>query len=219
MKLKQLVLVFGLSIIITGCFNDNSPPVYEDVEGVVLTNQGDPLGNVDVHIRNHFEPGGFITGDNDVDGINITIQIESRDLITGHLYKNGGLDPIATFISDTLGTGERTINIPDSLLTNGILAYELRNSARQLASNLFVVNKSDNLLPGRLPFTKTDINGEFILDIEAISVGQSFSTANGGGFVVTDSLQLIITEGDNILAKRKVRVLPDQSNYFEITVD
>lgn len=217
MKIKQLVLVVSSVLIITGCFDDTTPPVYEDVQGVVLSG-GNPLTNVDVHIRNHFDPGGYISGENDRDGINITIQVGTRDLITGRLYKNRGSDPIATFIEDTLGAGEQTINIPDSLLVNGILAYEIRNSTGQLAS-LFVVNKADSLLPGRLPFTQTGTNGEFILDVEAISVGQSFTTASGGGFEVTDSLQLIITEGDNILAKQKVRVLPDQSNYFEISID
>lgn len=217
MKIKQLILVVSSVLIITGCFDDNTPPVYEDVEGVVLSN-GDPLSNVDVHIRNHFDPGGFVIGESDRNGLNVTIQLQSKDLITGHLYKNRGLEPIATFFEDTLDAGERTINIPDSLLANGILAYDIRNSSRQLATNLILVTKPDSMLPGRLPFAKTDANGEFILKAESISVGQSFRTSVGG-FEVTENLELIITEGENILAKRKVRVLPDQSNYFEIIID
>lgn len=216
MKFSYIIILSA--VLLSGCLKSETEPVYEDVEGVVLSN-GNPLTNVEVHIRNHFNPGGFISGQSDTNGVNITIQLATKDLITGHLYKNGGEEPIATFIEDTLAAGERTINIPDSLLTNGILAYDIRSSSSLLAASLFVVNKPDSTLPGRLPFTKTDTNGEFILDVDAISVGQSFRFANGGGFEVTDSLQLIITEGENILAKESVRVLPNQSNFFEITLD
>lgn len=216
MKFSYIIILSA--VLLSGCLNSETEPVYEDVEGVVLSN-GNPLTNVDVHIRNHFNPGGFISGDSDTNGVDITIQLGTRDLITGHLYKNGGEEPIATFIEDTLEAGERTINIPDSLLANGILAYDIRSSSSQLATSLFVINKPDSTLPGRLPFAKTDANGEFNLDVDAISVGQSFRFANGGGFEVTDSLQLIITEGENILAKESVRVLPNQSNFFEITLD
>lgn len=217
MKIRQILLIVGSILVLNGCFDDNTPPVYEDVEGVV-TSQGEPLGDIAVHIRNHFAPGGFIESDGN-SNLRVSLTIQTRDLITGKLYKNGETDPFATFIEDSLNSGNHEVSIPDSLLMNGILAYEIRNSSRQIASSLFVVNKPDTTLPKMMPFTKTSSTGEFYFDIDALSIGQAFTAPNGGGFEVTDSLQMIITQGDEVVGKGKVKVVPDQSNYFEITIE
>ncbi|MEX2478436.1 MAG: hypothetical protein WD357_08360 [Gracilimonas sp.] len=217
MRVKQLLIVVGSVLILNGCFDDNSPPVYEDIEGVVLSG-GEPLTDASVHIRNHFDPGGFIQTDGE-NTVSVSFSLQLRDLVTGNLYKNGGGEPFAVFFEDSLNSGNHEVEIPDSLLMNGILAYEIRNSSSQIATSLFVVNKPDSMLLDMIPFTTTNADGAFFMNKDALSLGQSFSTANGGGFDVTDSLQILITEGDEVIKTEKVRVKPDQSNYFEITID
>lgn len=218
-KIKQLLFLATAFFMVTGCLNNSEkPPVYEDVEGMVTSN-GEPVSNANIHIRNHFNPGGFIVNEDREGDLTITLNIQNEGLYTGNLYRNGSDTVLATFFNDSLQTGQREISIPDSLLSNGIFGYEIRNTAVQVAGNLFVVSKPDSTLPESLPFTRTNTNGEFNLNIFYLSIGQSFSTANGGGFEVTDSLEIIVTDEENVLKTEKVKVEPDQTNYFEITLN
>ncbi|MBD3617110.1 MAG: hypothetical protein HUJ22_11125 [Gracilimonas sp.] len=218
MKTKQLLFLVAPFFLVTGCLNNSDkPPVYEDVEGMVTSN-GEPVNNASIHIRNHFNPGGFIVSGQGEEDLTISVNIQDEGLYTGNLYRNGSDTVLATFFNDSLQTGQQEISIPDSLLSNGIFGYEVRNTAVQVAGNLFVISKPDTALPESLPFTRTNANGEFNLNIHYLSIGQSFITGSGG-FEVTDSLEIIITDGENVLETEKVKVEPNQVNYFEIILN
>ncbi|WP_421773350.1 hypothetical protein [Gracilimonas sp.] len=210
-----LLVIFSLSL--SGCFfNNDSTPVYREAEGVVLEN-GEGVANADIHIRNKFDPGGFSQEPAATSyTINFSVQIEA--LYTLSLFRIGSDSVYNTFFEDTLAAGEHSILVPDSLLTNGILGYEVRSNFDMLTSSLFLVNKPDSSLPGSFPLTKTNANGEFTLDPEQLALGRSFTSVSGG-FEVKDSLKIYVVRDSTIQAIKPVKFKPDKDNFFEIIVE
>lgn len=217
MKLPFSLLIISISLFLTGCFfNNNSTPTYKEAEGVVLEN-GNGVANAEIHIRNSFDPGGFTqqpAAQNYI--INFGIQVEAVYSVS--LFRHGSDSVYNTFFEDTLASGEHSITVPDSLLTNGILGYEIRSNQDLLTSSLFLVNKPDSLLPGSYPFTTTNSLGEFSLNAEYLALGESF-TSQTGGFDITDSLKIYIVQDSTIQAERAVKIKPNQDNFFEIILD
>ncbi|MEQ8524357.1 hypothetical protein [Gracilimonas sp.] len=216
MKHIHLLVLSGFILFFTSCINDKDIPVYEEVEGVVLEN-GQAVSNADIHIRNHFNPGGF-SQENAAEEYTINFTIQSEAVYTISLFRHGADSIFYTFFDDTLAPGNQEIIIPDSLLTNGILGYEIETNQDLVTRNLFLVNKPDSLLPGSFPFTTTNALGEFTLNQNYLALGLGFRSIDGF-FEVTDSLQIYVVQDSSIQAKRTVEVKPNKSNFFEIVLD
>lgn len=214
MKNLHIALLLGSALIFSSCLNSETPDYYNFVDGRVLAN-GEPVSNADIHIRNHFNPGGFKVNEDNTFDIEFSVALETY--FVGNLYRYRADTAFATFLSDTLEQGDHRITIPDSLLSNGIYSYSMQNERGQGFSNLIVINKPDSALPGLTPFTKTNAEGEFVLNSFNLAFGHEFSSQEKGNFEITDSLQIIITRGDSIFAKERVKVEPNTENYFEIS--
>jgi hypothetical protein len=214
LKLTHISALIGL-LFISGCFKTDAPDVYEDVEGVVLSANGDPVNKAHIHIRNHYKPGGFRVNETQAT-VKVNFNAPYESIYEGLLYHHGAQKPMLTFFRDTLQSGEHSIVIPDSLLSNGVYAYDVRSERASLYSSLFLINKPDSLLPATLPFAVTDAQGKFTLDPIYLAVNRAFNSGIGGRFVITDSLQIIVTDNSQVLKKRTVRVKPNQSNFLRL---
>ncbi|MAL18638.1 MAG: hypothetical protein CL670_13140 [Balneola sp.] len=218
MKLTPLVFLSTILFFLSGCLsNADGPKIYRDATGVVLTSGGDPVADADIHIRNHFNPGGFLPeliGDT----VRVNFSAPTRTLYRASIYRHDANSLLATFFEDTLESGDQELIIPDSLLSNGILGFQVSTSARVLGGSLFVVNKPDSLLVGTLPFTETSAEGEFRLNSSYLAIGSSFN-ASSGSFKITDSLQIMVVQDSVITSKRAVKLKANEQNFFEITVD
>lgn len=218
--MKSYLILLGASLLFfTSCFGPAEElPVYFNVHGAVVTSDGEPVLGKQIHIRNHFRDVGFIENESYEEDYSLRINIEIQDLYTANLFRYQARNPILAFFEDTLSVGQRELTIADSLLTNGIYAYEVVAQSSLITSGLFLVNKPDSLLPGTLPFTTTQANGEYTLNAAYLALGRTFN-ATGGGFEITDSLQIIVSDNEKIIKKEYVEVLPEQENYFEIVID
>lgn len=217
MKLTHVFALIGL-LFLTGCFKNSTPDVYEDVEGVVLASNGDPVNKAHIHIRNNFKPGGFNINESQAQ-IAISFNAPYESIYEGLLFHHGAQKPLLTFFRDTLQSGEHSVEIPDSLLSNGMYGYQIRSERASLYSSLFMVNKPDSLLPKSLPFALTNSQGKFTLHALHLALNRAFNSKSGGRFAITDSLQIIITDTSRVIKKQAVYVRPNQSNFFEITLD
>ncbi len=217
MRYTSPLFLVILSLILSGCFfNNDSTPVYREAEGVVLEN-GEGVTNASIHIRNNFDPGGFSqqpAAPNYM--INFSIEVEAFYSLS--LFRHGSDSTYNTFFEDTLAAGEHAIQVPDSLLTNGILGYEVRSNQDLLTTSLFLVNKPDSALPGSVPFTRTNTSGEFTLNPEYLALGKSF-TSQTGSFEITDSLKIYVVQDSTIQTIKAVKYKPNQDNFFEIIVE
>lgn len=211
-----LILLFAAILLFTGCLNNSDDPVfYNNVEGTVLSG-GEPLPDAHIHIRNHFEPGGFMVSEED-DEVTIDFNVPQRALFSGDLYRFGSDSSFASFLDDTLEAVEQSILIPDSLLSNGIFEYIIQNDLGQGFSGLLSINKPDSLIIDAAPYTVTNSAGEFTLRAFNMAFGRQFSSAESGSFEITDSLEIIVVTGDSIFTKQRVKVQPNEDNFFEIT--
>ncbi|MEX0845238.1 MAG: hypothetical protein WD022_08140 [Balneolaceae bacterium] len=218
MKTSYILLLVSLLLLLSGCFDTEDIPVYEDVEGVVLLN-GEPVANADIHIRNHFNPGGFSFPQDPLEDYSFIFNTPTDGQYIASLFRHGADTVYATFFDARLEFGQNEIQIPDTLLTNGIVGYQVSSPVTRLAADLFLVNKPDSTLPESLPFAKTGLNGQFLLNAAYLALGRSFRTGSGSGFEVNDSLQIIIVRDEQIIRKEEVYIAPDQSNFFEINLD
>jgi len=217
---SYLVLLVTSILFLTGCFGpEEEIPVYFNVHGAVVTTDGEPVVGKKVHIRNHFRDLGFIEDESYEEDYSLRFNAELQTLYTANLFRYGARNPLLTFFEDTLDVGQQELTVADSLLTNGIYGYEVLTPINLVASGLFLVNKPDSLLPNTFPFTTTQANGEYTLNAAYLALGRPFNSSAGGGFELTDSLQIIISDNEKILKKKYVKVLPEQANYFEIVVD
>jgi hypothetical protein len=217
LKYIYLILITGLSLLLTGCLEGTKTPVYQDVEGAVVATSGAGIAGANIHIRNNFDPGGF-SQQPSAEEFTIGFEAPVDTTYTMNLYRPGAANPFATFFNDTLSPGPQEITIPDSLLSNGILEYEIITGSEFLYSSLFLVNKPDTALIGTTPLTISDSNGEFILESDYLALGRPFQNS-GGGFEITDSLEIIVITQDSVITKQRLKVEPNQANFFEVTID
>lgn len=211
-----LLVVASILAILTGCNNNEPIPVYEDVRGIVLSD-GEPVPNARIYIRSHFVPGGFIA--DTLDSVSISFNAVVNTIYTGSIYHYGSDSVKNVFFDDSLETGPQTLFIPDSLLTNGIFSYNIRNEFSDIVESLFLINKPNESLPDAVPFTFADTEGNFTLDSDFLALDRIFSTTGGGSFEITDSLQIIVADTTQVLSIDTVRVEPNQANFFEITLN
>jgi hypothetical protein len=217
LKFPLFIILSTILFASTGCLNTDNPKIYRDATGVVLNSAGDPVADANIHIRNHFDPGGFLPeliGDT----VRISFSAPSRNLYRAAIYRHDANSFLTTFFEDTLDEGDQEIIIPDSLLSNGILGYQVSTPAGALGGSLFVVNKPDSMLIGTLPFTVTDPDGQFRLSSAYLAIGNSFNAASGS-FKITDSLQVMVIKDSVIIGKESLRLKADSQNFYEITVD
>lgn len=176
------------------------------------------MAEADIHIRNHYKPGGFVEDEDNQ--IVLEFSVPARSFYEGTLFRYNSNTAFATFLSDTLNEGDHAIAISDTLLSNGIFAYVIQNELSQGFSGLMVINKPDTALPGTVPFAQTNEEGEFILNAFQLAFGDGFTSGeNGNKFEITDSLEIIITTDDNVVTVEKVKVKPNTENFFEISVN
>lgn len=207
-----LILVIGLS----ACLKDYSIPPYENIEGVVLLNE-EPVEDAKIHIRHIFDPGGVFI--NDLEQITLDIQIQSSGEYVGNLFRYGENEPFVTFFEGRLPAGINTFPLPDSVLSNGIIGYEVSGNYGPASAGLLTVSRPDSSIPAMIPFTKTDESGSFILESVNLPFRESFSRTSGRNLEITDSLDIIITNNEEILKIERVKVEPEQANFFEIKLD
>ncbi|WP_020403603.1 hypothetical protein [Gracilimonas tropica] len=212
----MLVLLL-LSVTVTGCFNQDTIPVYNNVDGQVLEN-GEPVFGARIHFRNNYDPGGF-TQQAIGDSVSISFRTNIQDVYEAGLFRYSADSSFVIFFKDTLEAGQHNIQIPDSLMSNGVYGYEVFSETRYLGASLFLVNKPDSALIGTYPLTTTNFEGNFSLDAQKMALGQRFNFSDGNRFQITDSIQIIVEKDRQIRAIKSVKVKPDAENFFEITLD
>lgn len=217
MNKLYIFLFLLISLITSGCFNQDEIPVYNNVDGKVLEN-GKPVFGAHIHYRNNFAPGGF---PDEVIGDSVTIRFNTAmdGVYEASLFRLEGDSILTTFFEDTLTAGRQSILIPDSLLSNGIFGYEVSSELEYLGASLFLVNKPDSALIGTLPFTSTNSDGDFTLDSRQMAIGQTFNFSDGNRFEITDSLEIIVIKDRKIRAVEKVKIEPNEDNFFQISLD
>lgn len=216
MKKTQLVALLFLMIGLSACLKDYSTPNYEDIEGVVLLND-EPVKGANIHIRHKFDPGGYLI--NNVEEMSLNIQVQSSGEYLGNFFRYGSNEPFITFFEGQLSAGTNKISIPDSLLSNGIIGYEITGNLGPVSASLLTVSRPDNLIPTMIPYTKTDNSGSFMLEAVDLPFGESFNRSNGSNLEVTDSLEVIVTNDEQILKIQKVKIEPEQANFIEIILN
>lgn len=204
--------------LLNGCFDSNQPDVYENVNGTVTLN-GEPISGAKIYIRNNFDPGGYNLPFAEREEFTFEFNIPEQDTYIGVLFRHGADTAFTKFFDGELNAGVNSLTIPDEDLSNGVISYLIGNQDYRVSSGLFVVNRPDSILLRTIPFTETDSSGNFSLNSLYLAFGQTFQTGAGGRFTVTDSLQIIIANKQEILSKDQVKVQPNQSNYFEIDLD
>ncbi len=213
---RLFTLLFFVAILLfTGCIKESKPKTYENVKGVVETADGLPVTDAEIHFRNYFKPGGFLVQELE-DTLGIAVDVPVRTKYTASLFRHGAVTPFATFLEDTLETGHQIIEMPDSLLTNGMYGYEITFNDRVLTANLFVVSRPDSALINVMPYDYTNQMGEFELNADHLALGRTFRSSASGGFEVRDSLQILIERNNEIVHTERVQVVPDQENFFAI---
>ncbi|MDR9417554.1 hypothetical protein [Gracilimonas sp.] len=214
-KIKLVALVL-LLIGLSACLKDYSIPNFEDIEGVVLLNE-EPVGNANIHVRHVFDPGGLLI--NNLEQISLDIQVQTSGEYVGNLFRYGENDPFSTFLDGRLSRGVNKISIPDSLLSNGIIGYEVSGDFGPISAGLLTMSRPDSLIPSMIPFTTTDESGAFVLESINLPFRESFSRSNGRNLVISDSLDIIVANEEEILKILRVKVEPKQANFFEINLD
>ncbi|MEX0609388.1 MAG: hypothetical protein WD016_13785 [Balneolaceae bacterium] len=222
MKIKLnsyfLSLLALCSFFLTTCINAPDPPQdYANVEGLVTEN-GSPVVDAEIHIKSHFEPGGFVEGE--VDEVEIGFTATASGVYALELYRLGSLQPFVTVFEDTLETGEQLLPIPDSLLSNGVYVYQIVTPLDQTAENNFLINKPDSALASTQPLTRTNSEGEFEISADYLAIESLFSRGQNEQFEITDSLQIIVVRDEEIVAKEFLQVgVEGEGTFVEITID
>ncbi|MEX0719820.1 MAG: hypothetical protein WD059_04070 [Balneolaceae bacterium] len=219
MNFSQLS-AFCISLLFaTSCINSpDEPEVYADVNGMVTEN-GTSVSNAHIHIKSHFEPGGFVEGE--LLDIEINLEVSTPGLYSLDLFRLGSTEVFATAFSDSLTAGSQVITIPDSLLTNGVYLYQVITPTNQSFENNFLINKPDSALTQTEPYTTTNNEGEFHIDIDYLAIESELTRDNGAEQIsITDSLQIIIVRDENIVAREFLQVQTNEDdNFVEISID
>lgn len=216
--LKIFFVVLIASITLAGCLKNEEPVRYEtDVEGVAMLNN-QPLANADIHIDHFYVPGGFPEQEDAVDKYTIDFNLERTMELTGYIARSGAGSLLATIFDRRFETGEYSVAIPDSLLSNGIYIYEVRGPFIQNIRRALFVQKSDSALIHARPLTTTDDNGRFIIEHEILNIGSLLSFSNGE-VEIGDSLRIMAVADSQMVIKQAVKIEPNTENFLEIGVD
>lgn len=212
-----MALISGILLIVSlsACDKENTPIIYQ-IHGVVQTPAGDPIPEAAIHIKNYLEPGGFIesTGSS---GVSIEFEVTESGGFTILLYRYGSKIPLATIFEGSLQSGRHRIAIADSLLSNGTYRYEITATSQQ-SERYFLINKPDSVLAGVKPFVRANADGEFSIPVNQLAIGEILRGSDGQNFFVGDSLQLMVTGTDSVIAEKRLKVSLREDAFIELEV-
>lgn len=206
-----------MAFTITGCLSNSQPKIYRPVEGIVVNDNG-PIQGAEIHIQNFYTPDDVFTPQNVDEGYEFSFNSSSSGEFNGNLYRYRADSLLSNFFTAELDTGEHTVTIPAELLSNGIYVFEIVTPGGNSPNRLLFASKSDSLLNQSKPMTTTNANGEFFINPNMLAFGADFITSDNSEFVVTDSLEFNIVVDSVLVVTKKVKVSPNQNNFFEIPV-
>lgn len=191
--------------------------MYADIQGVV--NSGNmPVEGAEIHIKNHFDPGGFRIGEDLGEGVTIGFTAVTHGNYSIDLYRLGSEEPFAKIMEDSLATGEYSYLVPDTLVTNGIYIYTISSPLSQPAQSNFLINKPDSALAATRPIMTTGPDGTFMIDADYLAIDQTFFRGANERFSITDSLQIIVVKDGEIVGRNYLEV-SEEVNFVEINLN
>lgn len=218
MSIRNLSIAFLVTaFILTGCLNDSQPDIYRPVQGVVVDENG-PVQGAEIHIKNFYTPDDVFAPQNVDEGYEFSFNSTSSGEFNGNLYRYRADSLLSNFYTAELDSGEHTVTIPAELLSNGIYVFEIVTPGGDSPYQLLFTSKSDSLLNQSEPMTTTNADGEFFINPNMLAFGLDFLTSDNSEFVVSDSLEFNIVVDSVLVKTRKVRVPPNQDNFFEISL-
>jgi hypothetical protein len=206
------------AIMVTGCLNNTQPKFYNAVQGVVVDSDG-PVQGAEIHVQNFYTPDDIFSPQNVDEGFEISFNSSSTGEFKGNLYRFRSDSLLSNFFTAELDSGEHVVTIPAELLSDGIYVYEIITPSNDSFTRLLFTDKTDSLLYRSEPFTTTNADGEFLINPNMLAFGADFVTADNSEFVVTDSIAFKIVVDSVLVETRKVKVRPNQENFFEFSLD
>jgi hypothetical protein len=187
------------------------------VEGVVVDENG-PVQGAEIHIQNFYTPDDVFSPKNVDEGYEFSFNSSSSGEFKGNLYRYRADSLLSNFYTAELDSGEHTVTIPAELLSNGIYVFEIVTPGGDSPYQLLFASKSDSLLYRSEPMTRTNADGEFFINPNMLAFGSDFLTSDNSEFVISDSLEFNIVVDSVLVKTQKVRVPPNQDNFFEISL-
>lgn len=216
---KALIISMMLAaIMVTGCLSNSQPKFYNAVQGVVVDGNG-PVQGAEIHVQNFYTPDDVFSPQDVDEGFEISFNSSSTGEFNGNLYRFRSDSLLSNFFTAELDSGEHVVTIPAELLSDGIYVYEIITPSNDSFTRLLFTDKTDSLLYRSEPFTTTNADGEFLINPNMLAFGADFVTADNSEFVVTDSIAFKIVVDSVLVETRKVKVKPNQENFFEFSLD
>ncbi len=172
-----------------------------------------------MHVQNFYTPDDVYTPADVDEGFDISFNSSSTGEFSGNLYRFRSDTLLANFFTAELDSGEHVVTIPSELLSDGIYVYEIVTPSNDSFSRLLFADKTDSLLYRSEPYTTTNVDGEFLINPNMLAFGADFVTADNNEFIVTDSIAFKIVVDSMLVETRKVKVRPNQENFFEFSID
>ncbi|MDZ7805840.1 MAG: hypothetical protein U5K71_01845 [Gracilimonas sp.] len=213
-----LISIIVAAFTVTGCLNDSQPAYYSVVQGVVVDGSG-PVQGAEIHVENFYKPNDIFTPEDVDEGFDISFNSSSTGEFEGNLYRYRSDSLLSNFFMAELDSGEHVVTIPAELLSDGIYVYEIVTPNNESFTRLLFTEKTDSLLYKSAPFTTSNADGEFFINPNMLAFGADFVTADNSEFVVTDSIAFKIVVDSMLVETRKVKVRPNQENFFEFSLD
>jgi len=213
-----IISIIAAAIIATGCLNDSQPKFYSVVEGVVVGGSG-PVQGAEIHVQNFYTPDDVYSPVDVDEGFEISFNSSSTGEFNGNLYRFRSDSLLSNFFTAELDSGEHVVTIPAELLSDGIYVYEIVTPSNDSFSRLLFADKTDSLLYRSEPYTTTNADGEFLINPNMLAFGADFVTADNSEFIVTDSIAFKIVVDSMLVETKKVKVRPNQDNFFEFSLD
>lgn len=217
-RLGLLLSIIITAVVATGCLNNSQPKFYRVVEGMVMDASG-PVQGAEIHVENFYTPDDVFSPRNVDEGFDISFNSSSTGEFTGNLYRYRSDSLLSNFFTAELDSGEHVVTIPAELLSDGIYVYEIVTPNNDSFTRLLFTDKTDSLLYRSEPFTRTNADGEFLINPNMLAFGADFITADNSEFIVTDSIEFKIVVDSILVEQRKVKVRPNQDNFFEFSLD
>ena len=221
LSLIYLTISIFIALCFSGCeitsTDDREPALY----GTVVDEAGNPLSDVHIHFRLHFEPEEAIPLEDEW-ARGFRLSIPQPDSVQVDVFRYGTKESVLTLLEGFVNAGQYILRITPYTLTTGLYDLQIVSSDTSVVQTI-PVHASNTYLSQTEAFIRSNNQGAFVLEYTSLGIGEVATrlplTDSSPTALVLPRVSLIAVKEGYVLLETELSILENEIHDMELKME